>query len=87
MKIISIVANNPIFIELQYKTLTKFVNVEYEYIIFNDGKDWPDVTNFGNVHEGKAGIINICNKLNIKCINIPNNHHKTRIKASQRQCR
>ena len=32
MKIISIVANNPIFIELQYKTLKKYIDIEYEYI-------------------------------------------------------
>ena len=84
MKIISIAANNPIFIELQYKTLKKFVNIDYEYIIFNDGKDWPDITNFGNIHEGKDGIIKKCNELNIKCINIPNNHHRFNGGASGR---
>jgi hypothetical protein len=76
MKIISIVANNPIFIELQYKTLQKFVvGGDYEYIIFNDGKDFPDLTNFRNVKEGRAGIIRKCAELKIKCINIPNAHH------------
>jgi hypothetical protein len=84
MKIISIVANNPIFIELQYKTLKRFVTTDYEYIIFNDGKDWPDITNFGNINEGKDGIIQMCKKLNVKCINIPNNHHKNITKASGR---
>ena len=84
MKIISIVANNPIFIELQYKTLKRFVDIKYEYIIFNDGKDWPDITNFGNPAEGKIGIINKCNELGIKCINIPNSHHKIEKNASKR---
>lgn len=35
MKIVNIVANNPIFIELQYKTLKEFIDFDYEYIIFN----------------------------------------------------
>ena len=85
MKIISIVANNPIFIELQYKTIQKFVvGGDYEYIIFNDGKDFPDPTNFGNVEEGRAGIIQKCADMNIQCINIPNAHHIRNIDASLR---
>lgn len=84
MKIISIVANNPIFIELQYKTLKKFVDFEFEYIIFNDGKNWPDITNFGDINEGKDGIIKKCNELNIQCINIPNDQHRTIQDASRR---
>lgn len=46
MKVISIITNNPIFIELQYKSLKKYLHTDYEYIVFNDGKDWPDSTNF-----------------------------------------
>jgi hypothetical protein len=85
MKIINIVANNPIFIELQYKTLQKFVvGGDYEYIIFNDGKDFPDLTNFGNIAEGRAGIISKCDELKIKCINIPNAHHIHNTDASIR---
>jgi hypothetical protein len=85
MKIISIVANNPIFIELQYKTLKRFVDIDYEYIIFNDGKDWADITNFNNPNEeGKNGIIKKCIELGIKYINIPNKHHKTERDASKR---
>ena len=85
MKIISIVANNPIFIELQYKTLQRFVvGGDYEYIIFNDGKDFPDLTNFGNIAEGRAGIISKCAELNIRCINIPNAHHIHNNNASSR---
>jgi len=85
MKIISIVANNPIFIELQYKTLQKFVvGGDYEYIIFNDGKDFPDPTNFGNIEEGRAGIVKKCADLNIQCINIPNAHHILNTDASSR---
>ena len=85
MKIISIFANNPIFIELQYKTLQKFVvGGDYDYIIFNDGKDFPDLTNFGNIAEGRAGIIRKCAELKINCINIPNAHHSNNTDASSR---
>ena len=48
MKVISIITNNPIFVELQYKSLKKYLHIDYEYIVFNDGKYWPDSTNFGN---------------------------------------
>jgi hypothetical protein len=77
MKIVSVVVNNPIFIELQYNSIQKFFKSEEkpEIIIFNDAKDWPDNTNFNNIHV-KPKIINTCKKLNIKCINIPNEQHK-----------
>jgi len=85
MKIISIFTNNPIFIELQYKTLQRFVvGGDYEYIIFNDGKNFPDPTNFGNIEEGRAGIVKKCAELNIRCINIPNSHHIRNTDASSR---
>lgn len=84
MKIVNIVANNPIFIELQYKTLKEFIDFDYEYIIFNDGKNWPDITNFGDINEGKDGIIKKCNELNIRYINIPNDKHRFMQDASRR---
>ena len=76
MKIVNIVVNNPIFIELQYLTIKKFIDENNEYIIFNDGKNWPDMSNFWDINEGREGIKNKCNELNIKCIDIPNDHHK-----------
>ena len=75
MKIITSVVNNPIFIEIQYYTLKKFFKGEYEFIVFNDAKDFPDFTN-GNDITIKSQINETCNTLNIKCINIENNHHK-----------
>lgn len=50
MKIISVVVNNPIFIELQYNSIRKYVKSTepIEYIIFNDAKNWPDSTNFND---------------------------------------
>ena len=82
MKIVSIITNNPIFIELQQKTLKKFVKQEYEYIVFNDGKDWPDYTNFNDPSQGKISIINKCKELNVRCINIPNEQHKFNKRAA-----
>jgi len=34
MKIVTAVVNNPIFIEIQYNTLKKYFQGEYEFIIF-----------------------------------------------------
>lgn len=84
MKIISIITNNPIFIEMQYLTLKKFVKEDYQYIIFNDGKSFPDKTNYYNIDRGKNSIFNKCYELNILCINIPNDHHRTKLSASAR---
>lgn len=75
MKIVTAVVNNPIFIEIQYHTLKKYFKGEYEFIVFNDAKEFPDFTN-GNDITIKKQIDDICTKLNIKCININNNHHK-----------
>lgn len=85
MKIITIVTTNPKFIELQYKTINKFIksNEELEFIVFNDSKDWPDITNFNDVSI-KTKIVEICNSLGIKCINIPNSHHISEFNASKR---
>ena len=75
MKIITSVVNNPIFIEIQYYTLKKYFQGEYEFIVFNDAKEFPDFTNYNDITI-KSEIQNICSKLNITCINIPNKHHK-----------
>jgi hypothetical protein len=74
MKIITSVVNNPVFIEIQYYTLQKYFKGDYEFIVFNDAKNFPDFTNYNDVTI-KTQIDDICNKLNIKCINIPNDHH------------
>jgi len=75
MKIVTAVVNNPDFIEIQYHTLKKYFKGEYEFIVFNDAKDFSDFTNGGDITI-KTQIKDICNKLSIKCINIPNENHK-----------
>ena len=77
MKIVCVVVNNPLFIELQYNSIKKFFlsKKKPKFIIFNDAKSWPDITNFNDITI-KDQIKNVCKKLNIKCINIPNQHHR-----------
>ena len=74
MKVVTAVVNNPIFIEIQYYTLKKYMTCDYEFIVFNDAKDFDDFTNGGDITI-KATIKNICDQLNIQCININNRHH------------
>jgi hypothetical protein len=83
MKIITAVVNNPIFIEIQYYTLKKYFKGDYEFIVFNDAKDFPDFTNENDITI-KTQIEDICNKLNINCINIPNSNHKINHCAASR---
>ena len=83
MKIITPVVNNPIFIEIQYNTLKKYYDGDYEFIVFNDAKNFPDFTN-GNDASMRKQIEDVCNKLNIRCINIPNEHHINVLSGSVR---
>lgn len=83
MKVITAVVNNPKFIELQYHSLKQYMPCDYEYIVFNDAKDFPDFTN-GNDITIKKQIEDICLKYNIKCINIPNQHHRYNLIAADR---
>jgi len=83
MKVISAVVNNPIFIEIQFYTLKKYMKCDYEFIIFNDAKSFPDFTN-GNNFQIKEDIEKMCKKLNINYINIPNQHHINKTSASER---
>ncbi len=83
MKVITAVVNNPIFIEIQYYTLKKYFQGEYEFIVFNDAKDFPDFTN-GNDITIKTEIQNTCDRLNITCINIQNENHRYNLCATAR---
>lgn len=85
MKIVTAVVNNPIFIEIQFLTLKKYCKGEYEFIVFNDAKDYKDITNLGDTHMKKK-IRKKCKQLNIKCIDIDNAHHKTMNSISARHC-
>jgi hypothetical protein len=83
MKVITAVVNNPVFIEIQYHTLKKYFQGDYDFIVFNDAKAFPDFTN-GNDITIKSQIQDICSKLNITCIDIPNEKHKKCFDAAER---
>lgn len=83
MKVISAVVNNPIFIEIQYYTLKKYLLNDFEYIVFNDAKKFKDFTN-DNDETIYQQIEEICHKLNVKIINIENEHHKEILGATTR---
>jgi hypothetical protein len=76
MKIITPATNNIDFIKLQHSSFKKYVKCPYEFIVFNDGKDFPDWTNYGD-STIRLRIEAICKELEIKCINVPNSHHRT----------
>ena len=83
MKIVTAVVNNPIFIQIQYYTLQKYMKCDYEFIVFNDTKSFPDYSNGGDISI-KQTIEQLCRTLNIQCINIPNQHHIRQQDASVR---
>lgn len=74
MKVLTNVVNSPIFIEIQYYTLKKYLKNDFEFIVFNDAKEFSDFTNEGDITL-KTQIKSKCKELNIKCININNDHH------------
>jgi hypothetical protein len=82
--VVTAVVNNPVFIEMQHHTLKKhFKGSDYEFIVFNDAKDFPDFTN-GNDVTMRRKIQDTCRALNITCINVPNDAHKTQRSAAIR---
>lgn len=83
MKIVTAVVNNPDFIEIQYRTLKRYYQGDYEFIVFNDAKTFPDYTNGGDITIGRQ-IEDRCASLQIQCIAIPNDHHRAKDNASDR---
>lgn len=57
--------NRPDFVEIQHKTFQKFLNNEYEFVVFNDATD-------AAIHRG---IRQICAQYRIECIDIPQAIH------------
>lgn len=57
--------NRPDFIEIQYKTFKKFLADEYEFVVFNDAPG----------KQVRADIKNMCKKLGIRCVSIPQEIH------------
>jgi hypothetical protein len=59
--------NEPEFIQLQYLSFTKFIEDEFELIVFNDG----------NTPERERAIREMCEKYGIQCVRYEQNWHKT----------
>lgn len=64
--IITSAYNRPDFIEIQYHTLNKFLQDDYEFVVFNDAND-PSL---------RSAIKNMSTYLGIRCINIPQSIHE-----------
>lgn len=75
MKVITNVTND-LFIKLQYLSLKKFLKNDFEFIVFNDAKAFNDYTNNGDLNM-RQKVIDVCNELNITCINMNNDIHNT----------
>jgi hypothetical protein len=76
MKVLTSVVNNPTFIEIQYHTLRKYLKgAAYEFIVFNDAKNFPDPSNEGDLTL-RTQISDMCRSLGIQCIEILNDHHQ-----------
>ncbi len=75
MKVVTVAVNNTEFIVLQYYTLKKFFKGDYEFIVFNDGKSFADFSNYDDPSM-RDKIEETCKSLGIRCINIPNEHHR-----------
>ena len=64
-------------IEYQFKSIKKFVKNDYDYYVFNDATQEARLINFNNPNI-RQEIRDTCSKLNINCIDIPQNIHKDR---------
>jgi hypothetical protein len=85
LRILTTVCNQPDFVRAQVKALKKWIRVEYEFVVFNDAKDWPDITNFGDCTMRRQ-IEDVCKELGIVCIPVQNIHHRHLHSASHRHC-
>ena len=64
-------------IDIQYKTLRKFIEGEYDYYVFNDAMDCASIINFNNANIGNE-IHEKCKELGVKCIDVPQYMHTNR---------
>ncbi len=83
--ILTTVCNNPTYVRAQWAALCRFVPPPWRFVVFNDAKDWPDATNFGD-NGLCAQITTTCKDLGIPCIPVPNQHHRHMQSASARHC-
>ena len=75
--ILSCQCNIPEYIINQYKSIQKYFKTEFEYVVFNDGKNKGDRSNFFQ-DDRRRKIIDVCEEYDIKCVNIPEDYHRDR---------
>jgi hypothetical protein len=75
MKVLTPVVNNPVFLRLQVAALKRHLKQPYEFIVFNDAKDFADATNFGDPTMRRQ-IEETCKELCIPCIPVLNQDHR-----------
>jgi hypothetical protein len=83
VRILTTVCNNPEYIELQLISLHRHLRTPFEFIVFNDGKDWADSTNFGDATM-RSKIETMCHRLGIRCIPVENGEHRHKVNPSYR---
>ena len=76
--IYSTVTNNT-FIETQIKSIKKYFQADFEYIIFDDSRDKKHLISYNKIQTND--IKNTCKKLGIKYIRIPQELHHNRSKV------
>ena len=69
--------NMPEYIELQLKSLKKYFQNNFKFIVINDAKLEGDLTNF-NQTDLNEKINYTCKKNNIECIRFPQEYHNNR---------
>tara|TARA_Y100000590_G_scaffold317912_1_gene359685 strand:+ start:3476 stop:4303 length:828 start_codon:yes stop_codon:yes gene_type:complete len=69
--------NIPEYIDLQFTSLKKYFQSDFEFIVINDAKIKGDLTNFNQL-DLEEKINNICNKNNINCSRFPQEYHNNR---------
>jgi hypothetical protein len=67
---------NDFYISLQHQSFKRFCKDPYEFIVFNDAKDNPDLVTFGEVFANK--VQKTCESLGIQHVRIPQHLHANR---------
>ncbi len=84
LQIHTAVVNNPEWIELQLLTLKQFMKGDWQFVVFNDAKEFADFSNFGDTGMRRR-ITDTCARLNIPCVPLQNQHHQ-QIQCAATRC-
>ncbi len=85
IRILTTVCGSPHFIRAQVAAFRRCLGVPWEFVVFNDAKDWPDATNFGDATM-RQQVEETCRELGIRCIPVANQGHRHQPSASHRHC-